>query len=498
MTDTVRPADLSAAPSRPPSSNTGLRRALSVAVALTSTILVAFASSRTPQPAIALFVLGAIIVAAAIRPISGLFAFVFLTLAGDAVTAPWYPFAKNLSSGESLLYLSDKLTLSPLEIVIGATFAFWCIDALFTPGAQLTRSPLLAPLGIFTAFVVFGFVHGISTGGDIRIALFEGRAMLAILPAYVLALNLCDRGQLRRLMWTAVAGISANAFLALVYLNQLTPVEQAIREDLGEHPASLGFAFVFLLVLALFLYRAGTRLSRFLLLVLCAPMLFVFLEAQRRGAMVALGVGLVLIVTSLWWTHRAKFLVIAPLLIVATVSYSAAFWNSDSLVGTPAQAIKTVIAPGAASEKDRGSDLYRDIENFNLNYTVKSAPVLGIGFGQQFLRPAPLPDISFFEFYQYIPHNSIVWVWLKTGFFGFLALLTTLAVAIREGARQVVSARDPMNATMAMIGVVNVAMFSVYAFVDISWDPRSMVLLGVSLALCTVAWVRPEPDARAS
>ena len=476
--------------------NSAPARLLSVVVAMGALSVAAFAALRSPQPAIALLILGVTIIAAAIRPINGLYAIVFLTLAGDAVTAPWYPFTKNLSSGESLLYLANRLTLSPLEIVIAATFTFWIINVVFTPRARVITGPLFAPISLFTGFVAFGFVHGVGTGGDLRIALFEGRAIFALLPVYILILNLCDRSELRRLMWTAVAGVFVNALFAIVYLNQLAPLERAAREDLGEHSASVQFGFVFLLTLTLFLYRGGSRLSRLVMLALSILVMFVFLEAQRRSAVVAVGVGLILIIASLWWNHRTKLLVIAPLLLVSMVGYSAAFWNSTSGAGFPAQAIKAVVAPDATSDKDQDSNLYRDIENFNLNYTIRSAPVLGIGFGQRFLRPAPLPDISFFEFYEYIPHNSILWIWIKTGFFGFLSLLTVFAVAVREGARQVVSARDPMVASMAMIGVVNVAMFGLYAFVDIAWDPRSIVFLAFSLALCTVAWIRPDPGRR--
>jgi hypothetical protein len=453
-----------------------------------------FALHRAPQPAIALLLLCATIVAAAVKPIAGLFSIVFLTLVGDTVTAPWYPFSKNLSSAESVLFLANRFTFSPLEILVAATLLFWSIDVKFTPGARVTTGPLLAPITAFTAFVVFGFVHGVGTGGDLRIALFEGRAMFVILPVYLLTVNLCDRAQLRRLVWVAVAGIFANALLAIYYLNQLTSSEQATREDLGEHSASVQFAFLLLLTLTMFLYRSGTRVSRFVLVLLCIPALFVYLEAQRRSAMVALILGLVLVITSLWWRDRRKFGVVGPLLAVVIVVYAAAFWNSTSTEGFPAQAIKTVVSPNSISEKDRSSDLYRTVENFNLNYTIRAAPVLGLGFGQKFLRPVALPNISSFPFYEYIPHNDIAWIWIKTGFFGFLSLLTLFAMAVREGARRVVSSRDPMLATMAMIGVVNVVMFAAFAFVDITWDSRSMVFLALSLAMCSVAWLRPEPD----
>ena len=69
-------------------------------------------------------------------------------------------------------------------------------------------------------------------------------------------------------------------------------------------------------------------------------------------------------------------------------------------------------------------------------YTAKTDP-FGVGFGKPFYQPIPLPDISFFVFSEYIPHNSIMWIWLKMGYLGFVTLLFLLAAAIRAGTRAV-------------------------------------------------------------
>jgi hypothetical protein len=456
------------------------------AVLFMGLILAYFAQRSVPRAeasSIALLVLVVAICAAAVRPILGLYSIVFFTLIGDAITVNWFPFGKNLSSRESLLYLSDSLTLSPLEILVASTFAFFVVDAI---GARkrIVTGPIFYATAAFTAFVAFGFMIGIRRGGDLRIALFEGRALFLILPVYVLAINLCTRSELRRVAWVAIAAIFINAMLALNYLNDLSPVANAEREDLGEHPASVHFNVVLLLTLVLFLNRGASRATRYLLLLSCVPVGWAYLEAGRRGAVVALIVGLTLVVLSLWWRQRSQFLVIAPVLFVATALYTGAFWNSASSAGFPAQAVKAVIVPGTSTEKDRSSDVYRQIENFNLNYTIRSSPLTGLGFGHQFYRPVPMPDISAFEFHQYIPHNSILWIWIKTGFGGFLAALLMFAVAIREGVRNLLSEQDRTHASFVMIGIAYTAMFAVFAFIDIAWDPRSLVYLGLSFALC--------------
>ena len=294
-------------------------------------------------------------------------------------------------------------------------------------------------------------------------------------------------------MWLAVVAIVANALFALRYLATLSPVQLEEREDLGEHAASVHFNVLFLLVIVLYLFRGSNRAARLVLLLLCLPVGYAYLLAERRSAVVAFAVGLLLVVLSLWWRNRRQFFVVFPILLLFSTGYIAAFWNSEASAGFPAQAVKTVISEDQASAKDRSSDLYRDIENFDLNFTIQSSPITGLGFGQKFLRPVPLPDISAFEFYEYIPHNSILWIWIKTGFFGFLSMLTLFALAMREGVKTLARERDPTYSAFVLVSVAYVCMYAIFAFVDIAWDPRSMVFLALAMAFCTQRTSGGEP-----
>jgi hypothetical protein len=450
-------------------------------------VTLAFTTVTAPASGIALVVLLGCIVAASIRPINGLYAIVFLGLVGDAVVTPWFPFAKNFSSAESLLYLSNELSLSPLEILVATTVVFWLIDLKITPGRTLVRSPLFYAIGLFTCFVLIGFVHGIARGGDFRVAMFEGRAMFVLLPVYALITNLCDRRTLRLLAWTALSAIFLNVILALVYLRNLTTVDLEQMESLGEHSASTQWNLIILLTLVLFLYGAGTRPARVVLLAMCIPTAVVYLAAQRRSAVAGLVIALGFVMLSLWWRNRQRFIAVVPMLVVITIGYTGAFWNSTSPAGFPAQAIKSIVASSESSESDRSSDEYRVIENFDLNYTIQASPILGLGFGQRFYRPYPLPDISFFEFYEYIPHNSFMWIWIKTGFGGFVSMLAMFGLAVRSGVRSLVRSRDSTDAALGLIGITIVVMFAVFSFVDIAWSSQNMVFLALGFGLCAQA-----------
>ncbi len=164
--------------------------------------------------------------------------------------------------------------------------------------------------------------------------------------------------------------------------------------------------------------------------------------------------------------------------------YTAAFWNSTGSIGFAAQAIKTVIAPGQLSAEDQSSDLYRQIEAYDLWATIRSNELFGVGFGQKFLRPVPLPDISFFVFWEYLPHNTILWIWMKMGVGGFVSMLYLIARTIHSGVRSACRIQSFDLTSVVIASVAYVVMYMVYCYVDIGWDVRSTVFLAMAIAIC--------------
>ena len=240
---------------------------------------------------------------------------------------------------------------------------------------------------------------------------------------------------------------------------------------------------LFILTFALWLFRGPLSL-RLLSAALAAACLPTFLFSERRGAVVALGVGLILLAVILFARHRRTFWRFVPILLILIVGYLGAFWGvEDGAVAFPAQAIKGVVAPDALSEEDQSSNLYRDIETFNLQFTMRAQP-FGVGFGEKFYRPAPMADISFFVFWEYVPHNSLLWVWLKTGALGFIALLYLFGRTIQEGIRSIMASSSRELSALTAAALAYVVMFAVFAYVDIAWEARSVVFLAIAMAVC--------------
>jgi hypothetical protein len=425
------------------------------------------------------------------RPIAGVYLIMFCTLIGDNATASWYPFAKNMSSSESIFYLGDGVIVSPLEVFLVVTMIAWLLnyqDRLgqqVRVGRQFRRGTLLYPLMGFTFFVLYGYVQGMRTGGDRNVALWEMRPLLYVPLFYVLVTQLLTtRRQYVRLFQVAMVAVFVHAVFAINYFRGLPAVERAELESLGEHGASIHIDALLLLVLALLLIKGCSPLLRVGMLLLAIPCIAAYAMAERRAAVVALVVGIVMFSIVLHRRNRRAFWWFVPITTVVGLGYLAAFWNAQGSLGFAAQAIKSVIAPGQLSEADRSSDVYREFERYDLWYTIRSDPLRGLGFGRQFYQPIPLPDISFFVFWQYLPHNSILWVWIKMGFFGFVSMLFLFARTVQRGAINVARIADPNHLAFAIAALGYVAMYIVFAYVDIAWDARATIFLAFAMAWC--------------
>lgn len=451
-------------------------------------LLVVGARSHPDVPflAVSLALLATITVTWIFHPRSALYAVLTLTVISDTVTAVWFPFVKNLSSRESISFVSDALTISPLDVAL-VTGAAISVVRRFARDRRLVGSNVLnRPILAFTLFVVYGFLRGLSTGGDLRVAVLVGRPFFYVTLVFVIVVNECVTAAHRRNAFIALlVGVAVQAALSIAYYLHLDRAERASLESLNEHGAVVAQNLLFVALIVMVLFGIRPRSATWALGVVALPVAFVTLVGQRRAGIAALMIGGFAIVSMLYWRRRRLFAAVVPAVIVLLVGYLGVFWNSTSSIGFPAQAVKTVIAPGSASAEDISSNLYREIEAYDLNATIRADPVAGFGFGRAFLRPRPLPDISVFELNAYVPHNSLLWVWISLGFLGFATTLYLVARAIVSGISRAKSLPLGTDFVVTMSATAFVIMYTVFSYLDVSWDARNTVLLGLALALCT-------------
>jgi O-antigen ligase len=438
----------------------------------------------TPTPAMIgwlFFLVGAI--AILYQPRYGVYLIIGFSLMGDNLLDPWYPFVKNLSSAESLLYLGRATSFSPAEIFIALTFLAWLGRAAMQRKLKGYTGPLFWPALIFSGFITFGLIYGILKHGNINIALWEVRAIYYLPMMLILTTNLIEtRAQINHLIWIAVVALFIDALAGAWFVIFVLNFDLRSLEAIAEHSYSVRLNTLFVLVLGVWIFH-GSLLKRILLPLMMPPVLLSYFSNQRRASYITLVIALLLIAIVLYRENRKAFWLIIPIACVIGAVYVGAFWNSTSGgIGGPARAIRSIISPQPGG-RDDASNVYRVIENVNSKFTIKQHPLTGVGFGNKFYIIAPMPDISFFIWWEYITHNSILWMWMQTGVGGFVSMLFLIGMAVIVGVRALWRMPGGDLSAFALMATLYIVMHFIYAYVDMSWDGPSMIYIGTMMGL---------------
>jgi O-antigen ligase len=322
----------------------------------------------------------------------------------------------------------------------------------------LAGGPLIVPFVLFLLCVAWGIIHGLTSGGDLKIVVVEVRPFWYLFESYLLAYNVITRKEhIKAFFWIIIlaAGIKGlqGCYLVFVVLHG----SLAGHDEIMAHEDSFFFAALLLLIVLFSLhYRYRAQLWAALIEL---PVVVIALVAnQRRADYVALLLGLAIAWLLIFWVKpkARKRLVIALIMtVVVGGAYVVAFANSSGTFGSPAHSIIAVFDPGKDDARDIASNLYRQIENYDLEYTTKQSPIYGYGFGKQFLTPVPLTDISSDdEYYLFIPHNNIYWIWMRLGAIGYLVFWYLIAMLVIRGCLIVRRLRDPY---LQMVGIYVIA-----------------------------------------
>jgi hypothetical protein len=205
---------------------------------------------------------------------------------------------------------------------------------------------------------------------------------------------------------------------------------------------------------------------------------------NRRLAFVSLGAAPAMMYLSLKPSAtkakvtRAAF-VVAGLVLAYTIVGSQA--EGDSPLWKPAKLAMSVL-----DQKDNSSES-RDIENYNLIYTMSQSPIVGTGFGWEYKEKLLVYDISkLFALYRYIAHNGVLWIWSVGGVVGFTALWVIYPATMTLGIRAYRTAEQPVEraAALASIGVVVATLAQIWG--DQGWNSYLTLIL-FSLAFATAA-----------
>lgn len=357
------------------------------------------------------------------------------------------PFFQSLNAAAGL----GGIYATPLEIFLALLLLVWLIRGFANRTLALPRSKLGLWLGALGLLVALGWVRGVTGGGSFQDALLEMRPWLYLLIAFFASSQLITNlKQLRVLLAVLAAGIGIKGIQGVItLLSHFNARPQAILA----HEESFFFG-VFIAVLAgMWLIPLKGRLRTFMTVMF--PFVLVADIANQRRTAWAIAAAVLLAVFVLCYLgipeRRRAITMFAVAGSVLAAIYWVGFSNNPGLMGQPARAVLSQLAP---TSRDQLSNQYRVVENVNLGIAIRNSMPFGTGFGHPIPQTVPNVDISNIDsFISYLPHNGVLYVWLRLGLAGMTVFWMVLGIAIMT-ACQVFRRRSSEISMLVSITVV--------------------------------------------
>jgi O-antigen ligase len=398
---------------------------------------------------------------------------VFLLL-GVATTVEQFTYSAGMHPGvfTSHIPLYGGVTkgggVSLLDLLIGLVFVFWLMRGVLDRSWEAPRSPVSRGLLALLALVVLAVGIGLSHGGKSQVILYEVRPWFYLSVAYLLAGSLLrTRTALRGVMWVFVIG---TGFKALQGVQMYIAVrhDPVPPEAILAHEESFFFGLFLILTLSLWFFGVRGRL-RTVATWLAPAVLLADMANARRTAWAIIGTTLIVLVCVTYSSLPEKRPALRRLLlIVAGVSavYFPLFWSKAGILAQPARSLHSMISPDA---RDKSSNLYRVQENANLAFNIRKTASLGKGFGPLIDYALPIVDISKSDaFITFLPHNSVLDLWMRLGIQGVVVLLLLLAAVVVRGCA-LARAGDRELAVLGVLSACAVVAYLVQGYNDMGF-----------------------------
>ena len=365
------------------------------------------------------------------------------------------------------------IPLNGAEMILLATLLTIAIKNVAVKARPLTTGTLFGPAALLAAMTLLGLAHGITNGVNTTIANWEARPYLYLFLAYLVTFNVIkSRGEVKNILWifliaVALKGLIGSIRFFLVLGGDISRIrEYTTYNSLMAHEESYFFALFLALFAILYLFRGDRRQLQFAA-VFSPFVIFSLLANERRGG--TLYLALMILVVSIF-AYR-----LLP-------AYVIGVGNRSGLIAQPARAVVSIFNPNS---RDASSDQYRQIENRNLKANIAIDPIIGQGYGKPMVQFETLPDISDkFIYWDTVPHNTVLWVWLRLGFIGFAALLFLIGRSIVEAGLASKYMKSSYLKGLAVFSIAGIAGWVAIGAVDMGLvNLRISILVGVLLAI---------------
>jgi hypothetical protein len=337
--------------------------------------------------------------------------------------------------------LQDTIGLSgasftPYELVLMMALLVWLAKGVADRRIRLRATPLGISVMVLLGIAIAMELFGVARGGVFNISLWELRPFLYVAITYLLASQLISkRAALEAILWGIVIGTGLKGLEGTERVFTVVIPAAARPDSILEHDESVFFSIFIILTLVLWIYGKRGWLRR--VATLLVPFVFIAdFGNNRRAAWVMLPAMLIAVsvIAYVRMTEKRKLIAwIVGVLLTLSTAYVLAFRNSTALEAEPAHAVWSQFQP---DPRDYNSNLYRQLENANLALDIKGVVFTGAGFGVPIAHPIPIFDASNLDpLINFIPHNTILYVWLRLGTLGAIAFWCMVGAAIVAACR---------------------------------------------------------------
>jgi hypothetical protein len=371
-----------------------------------------------------------------------------------------------------------------MDLMLMAAIAAYYLQAKSAPKGLGTPRPLIKLAQATFATIVFTLVIGKLRGGEMQWAVWQIDRVI-YLPIVFL---LCQAAFTNPKDYLAVGKVALSA--ALIRASQAiwvrTTLPVVVHAETGEsslpyattHNDSMLFAVGTVILVSLLLQRAGKKATRLTFWAL--PILIGGMLANNRR-MVWVEIILILFTLYLITDTNAFKRKLNRLLLASTpliAGYILVGWNSESGVFKPVKVIRS-----AVDSSSDASTAWRDLENFNLVFTLRNFPLTGVGYGNGFWEMWPMPEVDY-SLERWVPHNSILGLFCYGGYVGYLGITSMWVAGIYFSIRAYHSCKEPLQKAAALTCFGAVLVYYLQGFGDMglgSWT--GVYLVGPSIAV---------------
>jgi hypothetical protein len=400
----------------------------------------------------------------------------FLVFADDWGSAYSSRLGQPLGWVHDILLVPTPISVRPLDLIL--------LVVLGIAMSRNRRGTLVAPMRnaalLVLAATLLCFVYGLFHGGDFRHASWQTYLIMStILVAFTVAMTFRTTADFEALAkWMVIAALY-HAFMC--WLSYFTWAQKLVGES-GAYMTTHDDTIPWVVAILILTVNALTRRSP-AVTARNSVLIFFLLGAiqwnSRRLAWVSLVMGLI-VLYSLFPPGVAKRRInrygkfVMPIVLL----YTVVGWGRESKIFLPLRALSSV------STREDASTLARNAENLGLIATANSGGLFGTGWGNPYICLTMKYDISGFELWRYVPHNSILGLLAFTGIIGFAGFWLAIPTAVFLNARVARLVSDPRARSVALIGAAQmiVSINQLYGDMGIFF-PKPMYVIAVSYAI---------------